>query len=84
MNKFRASTNDEIERLKNQLKWQVSDTGFGKSLTACLTFEVVLFGCSRCRRSAICPALICVRNVCMYECTQILHLHVYKITQWCT
>jgi len=24
MNRFRATTNDEIERLKNQLKWQVS------------------------------------------------------------
>jgi len=23
MNKFKATTNDEIERLKNQLKWQV-------------------------------------------------------------
>jgi len=25
MNKFKAATNDEIERLKNQLKWQVSE-----------------------------------------------------------
>jgi len=27
VNKFKAATNDEIERLKNQLKWQVRSLG---------------------------------------------------------
>jgi len=37
MNKFRAATNDEIERLKNQLKWQVSLGG------VCLLIILLLF-----------------------------------------